>query len=170
MSQSTKITDYFMPLNQAQQASTTIFPVEGQDYTLHFDGGSRGNPGPGGCGWVIKKGDAEIYAGSAPLGECTNNYAEYKALEHGLKTALDKGYNRVAVYGDSILVINQVTGVWKCNAPKLLPILKTVNQLKSKFEKIEFAHVMRNKNQRADALANEAMDIQKITRKSVRYP
>ncbi len=168
MSQSAKITDYFTPLNQGQP-STTTFPIEGRDYTLHFDGGSRGNPGPGGCGWVIKKGDAEIYADSAPLGECTNNYAEYKALEHGLKTALDKGYNRLAVYGDSILVINQVTGVWQCNAPKLLPILNTVNQLKSNFEKIEFTHIMRNQNKRADALANEAMDIQKITRKSVSY-
>lgn len=157
-----------MPLNQTQtQPSNNTFPIVGRDYTLHFDGGSRGNPGPGGCGWVIKKGDVEIYAGSAPLGECTNNYAEYKALEHGLKTAIDKGYNRLSVYGDSILVINQVMGVWECNAPKLVPILKAVNKLKSKFEKIEFTHVMRNDNKRADALANEAMDIQNISNLSL---
>ena len=169
MSQSTKITDYFKPLNQVQPSNNT-FPIEGRDYTLHFDGGSRGNPGPGGCGWVIRKGGVEIYAGLAPLGECTNNYAEYKALEQGLKSALDKGYTRLSVYGDSLLVINQVMGVWKCNARKLVPILKNVNELKSEFEEIEFAHVMRDQNKRADALANEAMDIQNISNLSLNAP
>lgn len=166
MSRPTKITDYFKYLNQMQPSNST-FPIEGRDYTLHFDGGSRGNPGPGGCGWVIRKGEAEIYTGLAPLGECTNNYAEYKALEQGLKSALDKGCHRLSVYGDSLLVINQVLGLWKCNSAKLVPILKIVNELKSEFEEIEFNHVRREYNKRADALANEAMDIQNISNLSL---
>ena len=80
MSSSSKITDYVYKTDLSG-CKVKIQPVEGSDYTLHFDGGSRGNPGLGGCGWVLRKGGVEIYAGMAPLGKCTNNYAEYKGLE-----------------------------------------------------------------------------------------
>lgn len=157
-----KITDYFQPVDPSG-SKVRILPVEGSGYTLHFDGGSRGNPGPGGCGWVLHKNGVEVYAGMAPLGLCTNNYAEYRGLEQGLLSALDKNYNRLTVYGDSLLVINQATGVWKCKSPNLLPILKTINELKGQFEHLEFLHVRREENKRADALANEAMDIQDVS-------
>lgn len=153
MSQPTKITDWFRPSNQVQSEST-------DDYTLHFHGESIGNPGPGGCGWVIRKGETELNAGWVAIDYCTNNYAEYEALKHGLKSALGFGYRRLSVYGDSILVINQVTGVWQCNSTKLAPILKWINELKSDFEEIEFLHVSKEDNARADVLANQAIEVQ----------
>ena len=158
MSSSSKITDYFHPTDPSG-SKVKIQPIEGSDYTLHFDGGSRGNPGLGGCGWVICKGGIEIYAGMAPLGKCTNNYAEYKGLEQGLISALDKNYKTLTVYGDSLLVINQTNGIWKCKAKNLQPVLNEIIKLKRGFDKIEFMHVKREKNKRADELANEAMDM-----------
>ena len=160
-----KITDYFKPSNN-NEPKVKVLPVEGLEYTMHFDGGSRGNPGPGGCGWVICKGGIEIYAGIAPLGNCTNNYAEYKGLEQGLISALDKNYKSLTVYGDSLLVINQTKGQWKCKADNLKLILKEVLKLKSEFDKIEFFHVKRDENRRADELANQAMDIQESNMRS----
>lgn len=156
-----KITDYFQPIDPSG-SKVKILPIEGSKYTLYFDGGSRGNPGPGGCGWVVHKGDMEIYAGMAPLGTCTNNYAEYKGLEYGLLSALDKNYRHLTVYGDSLLVINQVMGIWKCKSPNLIQILKSIKELVSEFEHIEFLHVRREHNKRADALSNDAMDYQDI--------
>ena len=157
----TKITDYFQEINISGSKAKSL-PRESSEYTLHFDGGSRGNPGPGGCGWVICKDGEEIYAGMAPLGNCTNNYAEYKGLEQGLLSALDKNYKNIIVYGDSLLVINQTIGIWKCKADNLAPILKDIITLKRDFDKIEFLHIKRQYNKRADELANEAMDIQEI--------
>jgi len=166
MSTSRKITDFFKSIDETG-CKVKIMPINGHDYTLHFDGGSRGNPGPGGCGWVLCKGGVEIYAGMAPLGRCTNNYAEYKGLEQGLMSAIDKNYKTLTVYGDSLLVINQTTGIWKCKAPNLNPILKHVIELKGEFDKIEFMHVKRENNKRADEMANEAMDIQDINNLSL---
>jgi ribonuclease HI len=161
MSTSRKITDFFKYIDEPG-CKVKVMPINGHKYTLHFDGGSRGNPGPGGCGWVLCKGGVEIYAGMAPLGRCTNNYAEYKGLEQGLMSAIDKNYKTLTVYGDSLLVINQTTGNWNCKASNLKPILKNVIALKSEFDKIEFMHVKRENNKRADEMANEAMDIQDI--------
>ena len=160
--QPTKITDYFKEID-ISGSKVKILPIEGSEYTLHFDGGARGNPGLGGCGWVICKGGVEIYAGMAPLGKCTNNYAEYKGLEQGLLSALDKNYKTLTVYGDSLLVINQTNGIWKCRAENLAPILKDIIKLKGDFDRIEFLHVKRADNKRADELANEAMDIQELS-------
>lgn len=42
------------------------------------------------------------------LGTATNNVAEYRALILGLKGALDRGFYRVRVQGDSKLVCEQV--------------------------------------------------------------
>ena len=162
MSSSSKITDYVYKTDLSG-CKVKIQPVEGSDYTLHFDGGSRGNPGLGGCGWVLRKDGVEIYAGMAPLGKCTNNYAEYKGLEQGLISALDKNYKTLTVYGDSLLVINQTNGIWKCRAKNLIPILNDIIKLKNGFDRIEFMHVKREDNKRADELANEAMDIQETS-------
>jgi ribonuclease HI len=60
----------------------------------------------------------------------------------------------IQVCGDSQLVIRQMQGKYKVNSPKLAPMHQCATNLASKFVKIEFEHVYRDKNKRADALSN----------------
>ena len=106
-----KITDYFNRENtRANGNNVKIHPED--VYILMFDGGSRGNPGISGAGFVIYKNDTEILAGCEPLGHATNNFAEYRALELGLDCAINKGITNLIIKGDSQLVLNQVTNKW----------------------------------------------------------
>ena len=127
-------------------------------YTLHTDGGARGNPGPGAIGAVITKGNEVIYELSKYIGKCTNNEAEYFAVLYGLKSALNKNITKLEVFVDSELVVKQINGEYRVKNLRLKKIFDKVKKLQSEFEKISFIHVKRNKNKRADALVNEALD------------
>ena len=127
-------------------------------YKLFFDGASRGNPGLGGCGISLEFENKEIGIDYKYLGKCTNNFAEYSALELGLKKAIDLNIKNLIVFGDSLLVINQVNKLWKCNNIYLKKILNIIDRLKLNFTEIKFVHIKREKNLRADNLANKAID------------
>lgn len=124
--------------------------------TLFFDGCSKGNPGRAGAGAVLyDPNGAELFAESVFAGHsATNNEAEYTGLILGLNIALKQGITELQVRGDSQLVIRQMQGKYKVNSPKLVPLHQCATTLASKFAKIEFEHVYRDKNQRADALSN----------------
>lgn len=125
-------------------------------HTLFFDGCSKGNPGRAGAGAVLYDTQgAEVFAESVFAGyNTTNNEAEYTGLILGLNEALKIGLSELQVRGDSQLVIRQMQGKYKVNSPKLAPLHQCASTLASKFAKIEFEHVYRDKNQRADALSN----------------
>lgn len=127
-------------------------------YKLFFDGASRGNPGLGGCGISIEFENKQISIDYKYLGTCTNNFAEYSALELGLKKAIDLNIKNLLVFGDSLLVINQVNKLWKCNNIHLKKILNNIDHLKLNFTDIKFVHIKREKNLRADNLANKAIN------------
>ena len=129
-------------------------------FTLYFDGASRSNPGPASYGGVIYENGVERYTYKKYIGTTTNNVAEYKALLNGLLLAKEKGITRLAVYGDSKLVIEQITGNWKVKSRLLIPIHREICALlvNNPFEQITFQHVYRKNNKRADELANEALD------------
>jgi ribonuclease HI len=42
----------------------------------------------------------------------SNNVAEYEALVHGLKLAKEIGIPRILCFGESDLVVHQVSGEW----------------------------------------------------------
>ena len=129
-------------------------------FTLYFDGASRSNPGPASYGGVIYENGVERYTYKKYIGTTTNNVAEYKALLNGLLLAKEKGITRLEVYGDSKLVIEQITGNWKVKSRLLIPIHREICAflINNPFEQITFQHVYRNNNKRADELANEALD------------
>ena len=129
-------------------------------FTLYFDGASRSNPGPASYGGVIYENGVERYTYKKYIGSTTNNVAEYKALLNGLLLAKEKGITRLEVYGDSKLVIEQVTGNWKVKSRLLIPIHREICAflIDNPFEQITFQHVYRKNNKRADELANEALD------------
>ena len=92
------------------------------------------------------------------LGTATNNEAEYRALIEGLKTAKKWNPDRLEVYLDSKLVVEQINGAYKVKAPELVALHKQAKGLISEFPEVQVAHVERERNRGADALANMAID------------
>jgi hypothetical protein len=67
--------------------------------------------------------------------------------------AVDLGIKRLYVHGDSALVINHLNKDWDTTSEKMDAYCKEIRKLESKFYGIEYSHVVRNKNQEADALS-----------------
>jgi ribonuclease HI len=135
------------------QANTTDF------ITAYCDGGSRGNPGPAGYGVSIEDGSGRPIADlSEFLGVKTNNFAEYSGLLAALEYALMHGHPRLRVVADSELMVKQMKGQYQVKSPDLRPLWEEAKRRVAGLERFEIQHVLRGKNRRADALANQAMD------------
>lgn len=133
-------------------------------FTIHADGGSRGNPGPSGAGATIHDAEEKLVATiSEFLGTRTNNYAEYEAVIlafHKLSEMLgaEVGETEVRVKMDSELVVKQMKGIYKVKHPVLKEQNARLLKAMEPFAKVSFTHVYREDNSEADALANKAMD------------
>lgn len=128
------------------------------EYKLQFDGCSKNNPGLAGAGAVIYKNGIEIWADHLFVGtNNTNNYAEYMGLIFGLEKAIELNIKSLHIEGDSLLVINQMIGKYKCNSQNLIELYNKAKILVSGFDEIKFFHIFRNKNVRADELSNNAV-------------
>lgn len=125
---------------------------------VYFDGASRGNPGPSAIGWVVLTGDGIVTEGGTRIEETTNNRAEYEALIHALSVTAEYGFDTVDIRGDSQLVIKQVTGAWNVNEPALRELRIRARELLERFDEYSLTHVPRDINERADELANAALD------------
>jgi ribonuclease HI len=126
---------------------------------LEFDGGSRGNPGPAGIGVVVRAADGTpLVTLGRFLGTCTNNVAEYKALIAALEAARKLGAKKIAIHGDSELIIKQMRGEYRVKHPDLKPLYETAQHLYHQFNEASISHNLRHKNELADQLANLAMD------------
>ena len=146
------------PLQVEMSAKIYPGPYPSCEYVLHFDGCSKGNPGPAGIGAVLSKSGSEEWCGCQFIGNRTNNQSEYSALILGLKEALSRNIKQLQVYGDSLLVINQVTGQFKVKNSLLQELNKEAMELIAKFDYIVFNHVYREFNKRADQLSNLALE------------
>ena len=134
---------------------------EPAEVVVWTDGGARGNPGPAGYGVVVATPGGEILAELAePIGWATNNVAEYRGVIAGLERARSLGARRVRVRADSLLAVQQLRGNWKVKNAALQPLWAEAGRLARAFERVTFEHVPRERNRRADALANRAMDVQ----------
>jgi ribonuclease HI len=125
---------------------------------LYFDGASRGNPGPSAVGWVLASDDGIVAEGGETIGRATNNQAEYEALLRGLRAARTYGFDEIDVHGDSQLVVRQLTGQWDTNDHTLREKRVSARELLLDFDDWSVSHVPRGLNERADALANDALD------------
>ena len=128
-------------------------------YSLYFDGASRKNPGPASFGGVIYNESGEEFDTYYKfIGTATNNVAEYCGLLAGLHRARDLNIKELKVFGDSNLIIQQVTGKWKVKNDNLRAIYNQIKQVEPFFTVISYQHVYRKDNKRADQLANIALD------------
>jgi ribonuclease HI len=125
---------------------------------LYFDGAARGNPGPAAIGWVVVTSDGIVAEGGKRIGRATNNQAEYEALVQALEVAADYGFDEVDVRGDSELIVKQVRGEYDTNNPELREYRVQVRELLTEFDDWSLSHVPREINERADELANKALD------------
>jgi len=130
--------------------------------TIHLftDGGSRGNPGQAAIGCVLEdpsKGETlrEHYE---RIGVETNNVAEYRALIEGMKIAKRYRPNRLVCHLDSELIVKQLNGEYRVKMPALQVFYDEIKELTTEFGLIEFIHIPRSDNYRADALVNKALD------------
>jgi len=96
------------------------------------------------------------------IGTATNNRAEYLALIEGLKAAQEWKPDRLEVFLDSKLVVEQVAGRYRIKNKDLMPLLRTAQELLAMFPETRLTHVERAKNKGADALANKAIDEYKV--------
>ncbi|MCU4718592.1 ribonuclease HI [Halapricum hydrolyticum] len=125
---------------------------------IYFDGASRGNPGPAAVGWVILTGDGIVSEGGERIGTATNNRAEYEGLIKALEVAADYGFEEVRIRSDSELLVKQIRGEWNTNDPDLRERRVRARELLTGFGSWSIEHVPRELNERADELANDALD------------
>jgi len=130
-------------------------------FSLYFDGSSKSNPGLAGAGAVLyDENHNEIWCISKKVGDKeTNNYAEYCGLIFGLEECLQRlqHIKHLVVKGDSLLVIKQMKNEYKVKSENLLPLYKKAKELQLQINvssvNIDFIHVYRNENKRADELS-----------------
>lgn len=111
------------------------------DYTIIFDGGSRGNPGAGYGSYELRTRTRREIVRLTFGSNVTNNEAEYRTLIAALRDTLsrlaasetDPGSRSIAVHGDSQLVIFQVTGKWKVKTPHIRPLHAEATALLARF-------------------------------------
>lgn len=126
---------------------------------VYSDGGSRGNPGPSASGFVIMNQNQDvIHQGGMYLGITTNNQAEYHGVRLGLEKALEMGAKTVDFRMDSLLVVNQLTGIYKIKNRDLWPINQRIKEIAQEFDAVTFSHVRREFNQLADGMVNKILN------------
>jgi ribonuclease HI len=133
--------------------------LTGALYRVRTDGASRGNPGPAAIGVAIEDAEGrEIASHSEAIGTTTNNVAEYRAVVQGLTMLAGLGASRAEFLLDSELVVRQLNGQYRVKDPKMAVLYAQVRRLAARLGQITFRHIPRHENQRADQLANEALD------------
>ena len=130
---------------------------------LNCDGGALGNPGPAAYGYVIQ----DITSGAAIIlgkcgnyvGETTNNQAEYAGLIAGIAWVVEHHPDaELEIVMDSLLIVNQIKGLFKVKNPDLQRRYHEARGLLAKLPSWTIRHVLRDKNSLADELVNQALD------------
>jgi uncharacterized repeat protein (TIGR04076 family) len=128
---------------------------------LFVDGGSRGNPGPAACAYVIKNADGEILkVEGIYLGDATNNVAEYKALLNGLDALSQMNIHELAILSDSELMVKQLIGEYHVRDKNLMELFEQVQRKLLGFDRWHIKHIRRELNRDADQVVNETLDRQ----------
>jgi ribonuclease HI len=128
-------------------------------YLLNTDGGNSGDPlGRAAIGALLRTRRLVTVAQiSKAIGPATHNVAEYRALIEGLKLARDYGIQRIRVYMDSELVVDQVNGVSAVRQARLSELHKVASSLAALFESIRISWVPREMNAEADRLVKDVL-------------
>ena len=126
---------------------------------IYVDGASRGNPGPAGIGYhIIDVDGTTIEKGGEFIGFATSRVAEYLAMRNGVEKAINLGFKTVHFFSDSLMVVNQLNGIFTVKNQDIMPIYEGIQKLLENFENASFTHIPRELNTEADSQANVAID------------
>ena len=127
--------------------------------SIYVDGASRGNPGPSGVGYYAIDVDGKaLKQGGKFIGFATSRVAEYYAMKNGIELAIELGLKSVHFYSDSLMVVNQLNGIFSIKNPDIIVIYDSIQKLLENFDSVSFTHIPRSENTIADAEANRAID------------
>ena len=144
-----------MKLQRAKEISDMFNDFENENsrtIIITFDGGAMPNPGIGYGSYNIKEENKEWYIYKKSREEygdgLTNNQAEYMALISAIKnvTKMVGKKNDLKIYGDSLLVIKQISGEWKVKEKKLKPLFNDLKNLLLNFKTFTFHHRLRKES------------------------
>ena len=76
--------------------------------------------------------------------------------------AITLGIKRLLIYGDSVVVINQVNKDWDCTKENMSAYCAEIRKLEKHFQGLEILHVLSNSNIAADVLAKLGSDRAKV--------
>jgi ribonuclease HI len=114
-------------------------------------------PNVTGLGAVIRDERGKVLACHSQAARAmTCNEAEYAALIFALEEALKFKPAAVHAYSDSRLVVEQVLGYISVHSPVLKPWYRRARALRERFRQLTLTHIPRERNQLADAVADEA--------------
>ena len=116
-----------------------------EHWVMYFDGSLKIDVGGAGVLFISPKGEQLKYVFQI-LFKVSNNEAEYEALLHGLRLAVSLGIKRLLVYGDSLLIVQQVNKEWDINKDTMDAYVAEIRKLENKFSGLEIHHVDRNNN------------------------
>ena len=126
---------------------------------IYVDGGSRGNPGPSGVGYYVVGADGTILKrGGEFLGFSTSRLAEYYGLKEGVEQALELGLKSVRFMSDSLMLVNQMNGIYAVKNQDLLAVYNDIWGLLNRLDAYSIEHVSRLQNTEADFEVNRVID------------
>ncbi|MDS0299380.1 ribonuclease HI family protein [Halogeometricum sp. S1BR25-6] len=140
-----------------KQSETEKQSNENTTGTLHFDGGSRLNSTSAAYGFVLEIGSTLVEE-SEHIGHGTNNQAEYAGLVAGLSKAREMGVTKIHAFGDSELIVKQVTGEYAAKHENIRPLYERAKELIPEFDEFTIEHLYRDENCRADKLTKQELD------------
>jgi ribonuclease HI len=140
----------------AERINTDIAALSVRAWAMYFDGSACGD----GCGIGIllmsPRGAAYSFSIRLPT-PCTNNSAEYEVVRKGMELLLQAGAEAVKIFGDSKLVISQLTEEYRCKSESLFPLWVQCLELMAQFRYINFCWIPRIQNSEANDLAQMAL-------------
>jgi ribonuclease HI len=139
------------PTNSLELETNSVL----NEWKLFVDGAS--NAMGSGAGAVLISPEGLIMEQAVRLNFlASNNESEYEALLIGLKCARKLGADRLRVFCDSQLVVNQISGEYQARDERMALYLRAVKNSLSKFEFIQVEQIGREHNSHADILAKLA--------------
>ncbi|XP_050945477.1 uncharacterized protein LOC127150833 [Cucumis melo] len=130
-----------------------LFVESMEPWFMFFDGATRRSGA--GVSIVFISPEKYMLPYSFTLGElCSNNVVEYQALIIGLQMASEFGIKYIEIFGDSKLIINQLSYQYEVKHQDLKPYFSYARRLMDRFDSVILEHIPRSENKKADALAN----------------
>ena len=110
-----------------------------------------------GAGFILTSSDVINVEYALRFGfQASNNEAKYEAVIAELNFAHFMEADQLEVCSDSQFLVKQIEDSYKARGGKMILYLKKVCELLKKFVRVQFRHVLRTENSRADALAKLA--------------